>query len=102
MGISAATGERVKELMSRVRRLSKSLPLRDTVHELLAQEEERVSFEDSDDGNFEVQRTNLCFLKIYYCRQILTDERFPNQFRVTGVRIEKGIHTISYHYISNE
>ncbi len=95
MGVSAATGERVKELMRRVHRLVgasqvltsdvsadpvTAAPTKTTnavaasVQELFTTEEERVSFEeDTQDTSFEVQ----------------TDTRFPGQFRVVGRRIEK-------------
>lgn len=97
VGVSAATGERVKELMRRVHRLvgasqvlssavsadsvtpagpskAASAMAAASVQELFAAEEERVGFEeDTQDGSFEVQ----------------TDARFPGQFRVVGRRIEK-------------
>eukprot|EP01037_Dinobryon_pediforme_P046037 gene46037-59027_t len=74
VGISAATGEGVKELMSRVRKAVSNLPLQ-SEQELLSpeDEEERVSFEDQPDDSF----------------RIVTDENFPGQFRVVGEKIEK-------------
>lgn len=74
MGISAATGERVKELMQRVRKVVESLPVQSDF-ELFTEEEERVSFDDQASDKFEV----------------FTDERFPGQFRVVGDKIEKVI-----------
>jgi GTPase Era involved in 16S rRNA processing len=72
VGISAATGERVKEVMQRVRKVVESLPSQSDF-ELFTEEEERVSFEDEVSDKFE----------------IFTDERFPGQFRVVGDKIEK-------------
>jgi hypothetical protein len=45
LGISAASGERVKELMLRVRKLVDSLPSQGEL-ELFTEESERVNFED--------------------------------------------------------
>lgn len=91
LGISAATGDRVKELMQRVhglvalataqdsntaeaKRARQSALGREVVQELFTDEEERVSFaEDPLDREFEV----------------ITDEDFPGQFRVAGRHIEK-------------
>ena len=99
LGISALTGERVKELMQRVHGLvalataqdsigsgtigaskvdralqQRSAVGRATVQELFTEEEERVSFaEDPTDKEFEV----------------LTDDDYPGQFRVVGRHIEK-------------
>ena len=72
MGISAATGENVKELMQRVRKVVESLPVQSDF-ELFTEEEERVSFDDPASDKFEV----------------FTDDRFPGQFRVVGDKIEK-------------
>lgn len=72
MGISAATRENVRELMSRVQKLVNSLP-KQTSLELFTEEEDRINFEESEDDNFE----------------IFTDENFPGQFRVVGPKIEK-------------
>jgi GTP-binding protein len=74
LGISAATQERTKELMTRVRKLVDVLP-KQSDYELFTEEEERVSFEEEESDVFE----------------ILTDERFPGQFRVAGAKIEKVI-----------
>jgi hypothetical protein len=48
MGISAATGENVKDLMKRVYKVVDSLP-RQTSYELFTDDEERVNFEEEDD-----------------------------------------------------
>ena len=72
MGISAATGERVKELMQRVRKVVESLP-QQSDFELFTEEEDRVNFDDQASDKFEV----------------FTDDRFPGQFRVVGDKIEK-------------
>ena len=72
MGISAATKENTATLMQRVRKLVTSLP-KQSDYELFTEEEERVSFEDEISDTFE----------------ILSDERFPGQFRVAGAKIEK-------------
>ena len=62
MGISAATGERVKELMQRVRKVVESLP-QQSDFELFTEEEERVSFEEQTSDKFEVIPLSLM---IYY------------------------------------
>ena len=72
MGISAATGERVKELMQRVRKVVESLP-QQSDFELFTEEEDRVNFDEPASDKFEV----------------LTDDHFPGQFRVVGDKIEK-------------
>ena len=77
MGISAATGERVKELMQRVRKVVESLP-QQSDFELFTEEEDRVNFDEQSSDKFEV----------------FTDDRFPGQFRVVGDKIEK-VHTAS-------
>ena len=71
MGISAATGENVKELMRRVHSLVSALPAQSEL-ELFTDEVDRVSFEEELDDKFE----------------ILTDKNYPGQFRVVGSRIE--------------
>lgn len=82
VGISAATGERVKEVMQRVRKLVEALPSQ-SEFELFVDEEERVSFDDELDDSFE----------------ILSDlERFPGQFRVVGDKIEKIVATTNWDY----
>lgn len=81
MGISAATGKNVKELMQRVRKLVEALPAQSDF-ELYAEEEERVSFEDEADDSFEV----LC------------DERFKGQFRVVGEKIERVVAMTNWDY----
>jgi GTP-binding protein len=82
IGISAATGERVKELMQRVRKVVDALPSQSDF-ELFTEEEDRVSFEDETSDKFE----------------IFTDERFPGQFRVAGDKIEK-VKTVVKHNTS--
>lgn len=72
LGISAATGERVAELMQRVRKLVDSLPAQGEM-ELFTDEVNRVNFDEEISDAFE----------------ILTDENFPGQFRVVGEKIEK-------------
>lgn len=72
LGISAATGERTKELMQRVRRLVESMPKQDAM-ELFTEEEERVDFADEVDDKFDV----------------FTDDQFPGQYRVVGDKIER-------------
>ena len=102
LGISALTGERVKELMQRVHGLvalattqdsisssissaigaskvdralqQRSAAGRTAVQELFTEEEERVSFADDP--------TNKEF-------EVLTDDDYPGQFRVVGRHIEK-------------
>ena len=81
MGISAATGEKVQELMVRVRKLTESLPTQSDF-ELFMEEEERVSFDEEDSEAFDV----------------LTDPRFPNQFRVVGQKIEQIVTTTNWEY----
>eukprot|EP01038_Epipyxis_sp_PR26KG_P006623 gene6623-9091_t len=81
MGISAVTGENVKELMRRVRKLVDKLPRR-SEYDLFTMEEDRVSFEDEIDDKFD----------------IFTDERYPGQFRVTGSRIEKVVTMTNWDY----
>lgn len=81
LGISAATGERVKELMKRLRNLINSMPPQDEL-ELFADEEERINFEENEDEKFEV----------------LTDENYPGQFRVIGEKIEKIVKMTNWDY----
>lgn len=81
MGISAATGENVKDLMKRVYKVVESLP-RQTSYELFTDDEERVNFEEEDDDQFE----------------ILTDENFPGQFRIVGGKIEKIVEMTNWNY----
>eukprot|EP00981_Chlorochromonas_danica_P008350 scaffold2136_cov170-Ochromonas_danica.AAC.4 len=82
--ISAATGENVKELMIRVRKLVDSLP-KQTYYELFedgSENLERVNFEEEETDDFE----------------ILTDERYPNQFRIVGRKIEKVVEMTNWDY----
>ena len=81
IGISAATGENVKELMIRVRQLVESLPAQ-SEFELFMQEETRVTFDDDADESFE----------------IMTDPNFPGQFRVIGRKIENIVETTKWEY----
>ena len=81
LGISAATRENVKELMARVRKLIDSMP-KQSEFELFTEEEERVSFDDEDDDEFEV----------------LYDESFPGQYRVAGTKIENLIAQMNWDY----
>lgn len=81
IGISAATGERVEELMRRVRKVVASLPAQSEM-ELFTDEEERVSFEDAVRKEFDV----------------LTDERFPGQFRVVGDEVERIVAMTNWDY----
>lgn len=82
LGISAATGERVKDLMQRVRKLVDALPSQ-SEFELFAEEEERVSFEDDVDDNFDIMSDQ---------------ERFPGQFRVVGDKIERIVMMTNWDY----
>jgi GTP-binding protein len=72
MGISAITKENVKELMQRVKKVVDTLP-KQSDYELFTEEENRVNFEMEEEEDFD----------------ILTDERYPHQFRVVGTKIEK-------------
>ena len=72
MGVSAATRENVPELMRRVRKLVDGLP-KQSDYELFTEEENRVSFDDQVSDDFD----------------ILRDDRYPNQFRIVGRKIEK-------------
>lgn len=81
VGISAATGERVKEVMQRVRKLVDSMP-QQNVLELFTGEQERVNFDDDIDESFEV----------------FTDDRFPGQFRVAGQKIERIVAMTNWDY----
>ncbi len=81
LGISAVTTERVKELMQRVRKLVKSIP-KQSLDELMLAEEERVSFERSESSRF----------------TIITDPRFPGQFRVEGNKIERIVNQMNWDY----
>jgi GTP-binding protein len=82
VGISAATGERVKDVMQRVRKLVEALPAQ-SEFELFSEEEDRVSFEDEPSEHFD----------------ILTDaERFPGQFRVVGDKIERIVEMTNWDY----
>jgi GTPase len=72
VGISAATGENVRNCMSRVWKLVDSMPAVDPM-DLFAQDEERVCFDEEADSSFE----------------ILSDDSYPGQFRVVGGKIEK-------------
>jgi GTP-binding protein len=81
MGISAATRENVPELMKRVRKLIDAMPSQ-SEFELFTEEEERVTFDDEEDDEFE----------------ILYDDQFPGQFRVAGAKIEKMIEQMNWDY----
>lgn len=81
MGVSAASGENVKELMRRVRKVIDAMP-EQSEFELFAEEERRVSFEDEEDEEFEV----------------LFDPSFPGQFRVAGEKIENIIAQTNWDY----
>lgn len=81
VGISAATGEGVKELMGRVRAMVGALPALES-SELFTEEQDRVSFEDAVDGSFDV----------------LTDDSYPGQFRVVGGKIEKVVVMTNWDY----
>eukprot|EP01041_Mallomonas_annulata_P006136 gene6136-12423_t len=70
MGISAATGENVAELMGRLRRLVDGLPV-----EIASEEdEERIDLSKDDSDEFEI---------------MFDRERYPGQYRVCGEKIEK-------------
>jgi GTPase len=76
LGISAATGEGVKELMKRMRKYMDSLPVReDMKSDLFTEEEERVDFSKDDESEDDFE--------------IFTDDQFPGQFRVVGKKIER-------------
>ena len=81
LGISAATTENVKELMTRVRKLIDSMP-KQSEFELFTEEEDRVSFDDEEDDEFE----------------ILYDVNFPGQYRVAGAKIEGMIAQMNWDY----
>lgn len=81
VALSAATSENVKETMMRVHKLVKSLPTQ-TEFELFTDEEERVNFEDEDDGSFE----------------IMSDPRYPGQYRVVGEKIETIVKMTNWDY----
>jgi len=70
LAISAVTGERVKELMSRLRKLVDALPVEVSVEE----DEERVDFSKDDSDDFDIMSD---------------EENYPGQFRVVGEKIEK-------------
>ena len=74
--------------MRRVRKVVDSLPTQ-TNFELFTEEEERVSFEeyDSNGGGSGTDKF-----------EVLTDERFPGQFRVAGNKIEKVVETMNWDY----
>ena len=78
-GISAVTTDRVKELMSRVRKLVKTIP-KQTLEELLISEEDRVNFDRSESSKF----------------TIITDPRFEGQFRVEGDKIERVVNQMNW------
>lgn len=84
VGISAATGENVRDTMMRVKRLVDALP-RQTYLELLDEEEEednRVNFDEEETEDFE----------------IITDPRYPGQFRVAGKQIERIVAMTNWDY----
>lgn len=79
MGISAATGERVSDLMMRVRKLVDTLP----VEVVIEPDEERVDLSKADSEDFD----------------ILDDaENYPGQFRVVGESIEKLVLMTNWDY----
>lgn len=87
LGISAASGEKTRELMLRVSNLLQTLPRQTSLDLFLSEEEaaDRVNFEeeDSDSAAFEV----------------LSDpEHFPGQFRVIGKKIEKVVEMTRWDY----
>jgi GTPase len=77
LGISAATGENVKPAMLRIMKLVNSLP-KQTAFELFFEEsDDSIQFVDlNDDG----QDSEF---------EILTDDRYPGNFRIVGKKIEK-------------
>lgn len=79
--ISAATGENVRDLMVRTKKLVDALPAQ-TSAELFTDEEERVNFEEEENNNFE----------------ILSDPKFPGQFRIVGEKIEKMVLMANWKY----
>lgn len=83
MGISAITGERVRELMQRTHRMLQSLPVSDDLMHLTLGEEERVTFdEEIVDDSFE----------------IFTNPNIPNTFQVVGKKIEKMVSMTNWDY----
>ncbi len=78
IGISAATGYKIKELMQRVKCVIDSLPPRHEF-ELFTEDEAKISFEDEDnneeDNSFEIKY----------------DINIPGQFQIVGKKIEKVI-----------
>jgi GTP-binding protein len=71
MGISAVTGERVNELMGRLRRMVDSLP---EIDQSTEEDEERVDLSRDDSDEYEILHDPI---------------RYPGQFRVVGEKIEK-------------
>lgn len=98
LGISAATGENVKMLMSRVNKLITDLddsskkgenmsPLfASQIEDLLTEDVERVNLDDEDDVS---KDTSF---------EIYTDDAFPGQFRVCGRRIERIVTMTNFDY----
>ena len=96
MGISAATGEGVKDLMRRTRKL---------VDAVIAKEEEEGGTHDTS-GIFDgtEKRIVLESEEEEESFGVLTDPNFPGQFRVVGTKIErvhwqllKYYHTVVFH-----
>ena len=81
VGISAATGENVKMVMERVTKLIESMP-NQSEFELFSDDEKRVDFDEVDNGRF----------------TIISDENYPGQYRVQGVRIEKIVEQTNWDY----
>ncbi|RYY86375.1 DUF1967 domain-containing protein [archaeon] len=84
VGISAATGENVRNTMVRVKGLVDALP-RQTYLELLdvdEDEDNRVNFDAQETEDFEV----------------ITDARFPGQYRIVGKQIERIVAMTNWDY----
>lgn len=81
--VSAATGENVKELMLRIRKLVESLP-KQSYFELFGDDEstERVDFSAEDSAKYE----------------IFTDDKYPGQYRIVGKKIEKIVEMTNWGY----
>lgn len=83
MGISAITGERVRELMQRTHKMIQSLPPTEDLLNLTSNEEERVTFDDEiEDDSFE----------------IFTNPNIPNTFQIVGRKIEKMVAMTNWDY----
>lgn len=87
LGVSAITGENVKDLMRRMRKFIDSIPVKaQGTEELFTDEIDRVDFESLDE--------NESF-------EIFSDENFPGQFRVTGSRIERIVKMTNWDYFES-